>query len=162
MATSYKQPSGINIVSLAFLALLGAAGYGAWKWGPPYYSAWKVEQILHDGGSAIPSWVGQPPALRAQNEVELAQKLKSQIQDLGITDPALSVTVTDDGTDAHLTADWTVMIQTSGTSTRPARTSSTRKPSSPSRPACDERRPPVETRVEPVRTFRLYRRPRPS
>jgi hypothetical protein len=110
VAKAYKQPRRFNLVSFLLLLLVAGGVYYGWKWGPPYVQSWKVDTILQEGGAKLPMLSNQPVEQRIANERDLANQLKGQIRDLGITDPGLTVSVTDDGTNAHLVADWTVMI----------------------------------------------------
>ena len=115
MASSYKQPSKLNVVSITLVLALAAAGYFAWKWGPPYLQGWKVDSILHEGAASIPTIALQGDnATRTMREADLATKLRGQIQAVGIDDPNLRVTIRESGDSAYLDADWVVTISHPG------------------------------------------------
>ena len=100
-----------NFVSITIYLILAAAGYGAWKFGPIYYTAFQVDSVLGAacGSSYRAHRLGEPARSSAMREIE--GDAKRGVHALDITDPALSVHLRIVGDIATATCDYTVIVE---------------------------------------------------
>ncbi len=111
MATDYKQPRRLNIVSGILLLLLAGAGYWSWKFLPAYLEAWSVDHILKEQVSRVYKimMMGEPD--KTNELTKLVETAKADIKKkAGVTDAGIVVHLNVDVTVATLTADYKVRV----------------------------------------------------
>jgi hypothetical protein len=82
----YKSPRRINFVSLfLFLVLIGGA-YAGWKFIPPYWQAWKVDEVLREARNEASDISTLDGDRRTSREHEVLDRTRRRILDLGIVD----------------------------------------------------------------------------
>jgi len=83
-----KQPGRVNLVSLAVVLLLGAAAYGAVKFGPVYWRRFKVKSVLSES-------INRYYRLARRNQADEVDALRAEIigriRKLGVEDAGLQV-----------------------------------------------------------------------
>jgi hypothetical protein len=91
MATRYSQPRKFNPVSFIALIVLAGLGYGAFKFGPPYYREYKVKEALLEAATRIypKRMLTGVDELEFMSEVE--RSTTSRIREVGVKDPGLRV-----------------------------------------------------------------------
>lgn len=90
--TRYNKPSGINPVSILFLLILGAIGYGAIKFGPAYYRKFQVKGVLENCVSKFYPKRHMEPSLADQFVEELKESAVNEIHTrIGVEDAGLQV-----------------------------------------------------------------------
>ena len=106
-------PRGFNLVTVLLLLVAAAAGYGVWKYFPPYFMAWQVDHILAEGGARSYKFCRQNEPGRSQQKQALTDDVRAKIVQLGVVDPELTVSMEWVGNAERMdvTADYRVLVQ---------------------------------------------------
>ena len=111
MATAYKQPRRLNLVSGFMLLLLGLAGYWCWKFLPVYLEAWSVDHVLNQNVSQVYKMMRLAEPYKTTELTKLVEIAKADIlKKTGVTDTNVVVNLNIELTIATLTADYTVQV----------------------------------------------------
>lgn len=111
MATDYKQPRRLNVVSGALLLMLAAAGYWCWKYMPIYIEAWSVDHVLKEQVSRVYKMMQMGEPDKTNELTKLVETAKADIRKKsGVTDPNVVVNLNIDVTVATMTADYKVRV----------------------------------------------------
>ncbi len=84
---NYKKPRSFNLVSMFLLLLVAAGVYGAWKFGPPYWKRYKVDEILNEQKNVA----GELQYMNSSSRVAIENKVLGEVyrrikDDVGIED----------------------------------------------------------------------------
>lgn len=90
-AYQYKKPSSFNLVSLSLLLLLVGAFYGAFKYGPVYYTRFQVDQVLEDMGNRSADLAQMSETDRVNTGIRVLELAQEKIRALGVGDTGLNV-----------------------------------------------------------------------
>ena len=105
---AYKSPSRLNWLTVVIILLVAAGIYAAVKFGPPYWTQYKVDEILTDTAFQAIDLASSSVDRRADREQALCDKARARIVDLGIEADRLEVYFEDDVSAVH--ADYSVVV----------------------------------------------------
>jgi hypothetical protein len=100
----YKQPRKINFVSITLWLLVLSLGYGAWKFGPPYYRRFSVKSILDTTSNRC-----RGRLLPAEQVDQLEKKAEREIRALGI-EGTIRVKIEIRSTDVRVVASYAEVV----------------------------------------------------
>ena len=105
----YKQPSGINPVSILLLLAAGGVVYAGFKFAPAF---WRDRQVKGKLEEAVNRFWRERGV--AGIEGVLRDELTTQIREMGIDDPGLLVSVERTSEHLRITASYTVVVSHPG------------------------------------------------
>ena len=103
--------SRINWVTILLLLLLAGGAYGVWRFFPVYLTAWDVDSILSDGANRSYRLGQLGGRAREEAEQDLVENLRQQIVALGISDPAMVVSIEYLGTTVRVQCRYTAVVE---------------------------------------------------
>jgi hypothetical protein len=76
----------INFGRIFWLLFLVALAYGGWKFVPPYWQAWKVDEALREARNDASDLGTLNEGHRASREREVLERTRGRLRELGVVD----------------------------------------------------------------------------
>lgn len=83
---NYKSPRRVNWVTILVLLILLGGGYAGWKFGPPYWQGYEVDEILSEYKNVAADLVDLNPTYRPDREQKIVADVYTRVSALGIKD----------------------------------------------------------------------------